>query len=86
MSPITHLCRRAALLLRSGIAVLARKPAPMPAACTVCHDLRVDVHPLPLVTRRTRPRASLALVRLFGAQCPLCDGLGCEECARTGLR
>jgi hypothetical protein len=37
-----------------------------------------------LVFLRVRP--SLTLVRLFGAQCPLCDGIGCRECAEQGLR
>ncbi len=28
----------------------------------------------------------IAMIRLFGADCALCQGLGCQECAQTGLR
>lgn len=31
-------------------------------------------------------RLPLALMRVFGAECFLCRGIGCEECAHTGLR
>ncbi len=31
-------------------------------------------------------RLPLDLVRLFGAECALCAGLGCRDCAHTGLR
>lgn len=31
-------------------------------------------------------RLPMVLVYLFGAQCALCQGLGCHDCAHTGLR
>lgn len=30
-------------------------------------------------------RLPMVLIQLFGAQCALCHGLGCRECAQTGL-
>jgi hypothetical protein len=33
-------------------------------------------------TRRT----PLTLLRLLDAQCPLCQGMGCPQCASLGLR
>jgi hypothetical protein len=50
---------------------------------------------LPLATAAprtaTRPafahtRLPLAIVRRLGAECALCEGLGCGECAHSGLR
>jgi len=43
----------------------------------------------PLSTTRPAPartRLPLAIVRRLGAECALCDGLGCGECAHSGLR
>lgn len=42
-------------------------------------------------SRASRParvtvRLPMHLIRLFGAQCALCQGFGCHECAQTGLR
>ncbi|CAA9551986.1 MAG: hypothetical protein AVDCRST_MAG87-934 [uncultured Thermomicrobiales bacterium] len=31
-------------------------------------------------------RLPMVLVHLFGAQCAMCQGLGCGGCAHTGLR
>ncbi len=31
-------------------------------------------------------RLPMVLVYLFGAQCALCQGLGCRDCDHTGLR
>jgi hypothetical protein len=33
-----------------------------------------------------RTRLPLSIVRRLGAECALCDGLGCGECAHSGLR
>jgi hypothetical protein len=37
-------------------------------------------------TFRAGTRLSPALTRLFGADCAVCHGPGCPECAFTGLR
>jgi hypothetical protein len=39
-----------------------------------------------MLTLRAGTRLSPTLTRLFGADCPLCHGPGCHECAFTGLR
>jgi hypothetical protein len=31
-------------------------------------------------------RTPLTLLRLMDAQCPLCQGVGCQQCASLGLR
>ncbi len=31
-------------------------------------------------------RARMPLLRLVDAQCPLCSGIGCTDCAHSGLR
>jgi hypothetical protein len=36
-------------------------------------------------TQATRPRRSLALIRLLDADCPSCRGFGCAVCYDTGL-
>ena len=43
-----------------------------------------DTHaPMPAFARR---RLSIRVLHLLGAICPLCNGLGCAECADSGLR
>jgi hypothetical protein len=53
------------------------------------HELAADQHSdhnfrdTPAFVRRRLP---LALVRVYGAECGLCQGVGCTHCAHTGLR
>lgn len=35
---------------------------------------------------RTPDRIPVSLVRILGADCSLCRGIGCQTCAHTGLR
>jgi hypothetical protein len=69
------------------LAHLYRKlhPAPAPVAAP-CPCVPVETPVTPWASLPARPRLPLVLVRALGAQCPICDGLGCEVCAQTGLR
>jgi hypothetical protein len=46
-------------------------------------DLACAASPKPAFARLRLP---LSTVRRLGAQCFLCQGIGCRECANTGLR
>lgn len=37
------------------------------------------------VPRGSTSHLPIAMIQLFGADCALCQGLGCQECAQTGL-
>jgi hypothetical protein len=41
--------------------------------------------PAAAVSYSNRPRRSLALLRALNADCPSCHGLGCVDCAGTGI-
>jgi hypothetical protein len=52
------------------------------------------VHSLPLaapvsgpvsISYSSRPRRSLSLLRALNADCPSCHGIGCVDCAGTGM-
>ena len=73
--------------LMPWLAHLYRKLHPAPAPATVpCACVPVQTPSTPWASLPARPQLPPALVRTLGAQCPLCNGLGCEDCAQTGLR
>jgi hypothetical protein len=43
------------------------------------------VVPAATVSYSNRPRRSLTLLRALNADCPSCHGLGCVDCAGTGI-
>ncbi len=84
MPAITQLRRLLrATLDRTDVATWHRSAACLPS---------VSIDPVP--TRQLSDRTSLTLrhwlpvtlVRMLGADCPACRGIGCPECAHTGLQ
>ena len=69
---------------RVGYPSPRRRPnADTPANITPDHLAAENVCEAPAFVSRRLP---LALVRVYGVECCLCQGAGCCECAYTGLR
>jgi hypothetical protein len=73
-----------ARILRHGRSRLSRDPR----SCGSRQDPRRPDRDCasPLRPAFARMQLPLSTVRRLGAQCFLCQGIGCRECANTGLR
>ena len=75
---------RLVFVTEKGTMIMARVCRKRDGAMQPDISLVTDASVEHVTTIRTRP--SLSLVRLFSAQCAVCDGIGCTECAFLGLR
>jgi hypothetical protein len=84
MAWLAHVHTFLAHVLRSGTAHVPCEMVPCP--CGAHGGVPDGASPGSWTSLRVRSRLPLPLIRLLGAECPLCDGLGCQHCAHTGLR